>query len=465
MRGCRSRARARIATSSRASRGPRHLPDGGFAGYIGWAIDVTEHRRAEARLRESEARFQAFMNNSPATAFVKDEDGRLLYVNPTFEAAFDFRDRDWRGKTDLELWDEETARQLRHNDIAVLRSGQPLPVEETVRQKDGEHQWITFKFPFRDARGRLFLGGMGIDITERKKTEEQIRYLAFHDTLTGLPNRTLLMDRLTGVLAQAGREGREVAVIFVDLDGFKDINDTLAGDRLLQTVAERLSSVLRVGDTVSRLGGDEFLILLPSLKSAEDAGTVAHKVLAAIARPYVLDGQDLHVGASIGIAVYPRDDGDAETLIKHADAALYHAKGRGRSQYQFFDPAMDRRSRERMTLGGQLRRALEHGEMEVHYQPQIDVARGAMIGFEALLRWRHPKHGYVPPARFIPIAEDIGLIGTLGGSPSTTSAPAIRALPISSAFPSTGSRSTRPSCATCRTMARLCAPSLPWQRP
>ncbi len=397
--------------------GPRYLPDGSFAGYIGSAIDVTEHRQAETQLRESEERFAAFMNNSPATAFVKDAEGRLLYINPTFERAFDFKERDWRGKTDFELWDEDTARQLRSNDAAILRSGEPLPVEETVRQADGEHQWITFKFPFRDRNGALYLGAMGIDITERKQAEQRARFLAFHDTLTGLPNRSLVLDRLKGILAQAERERREAAVLFVDLDRFKDINDSLghsAGDRVLQQVSARLRPALREGDTVARLGGDEFLILLPRIEAAEDAGRVAQKLIETIGAPYLLEAQELRVGASVGVSLYPRDGRDPDTLIKHADAALYHAKNKGRNQYQFFDRAMDARAHERLALSNQLRQALERGEIEVHYQPQIDVPSGAVVGLEALARWKHPERGYVSPGIFVPIAEDSGLIAKLG---------------------------------------------------
>jgi diguanylate cyclase (GGDEF)-like protein len=242
-------------------------------------------------------------------------------------------------------------------------------------------------------------------------------YLAQHDSVTDLPNRTLLKDRLTQAIASACRHQQELAVLFLDLDRFKYINDSLGhaiGDRVLQSVAQRLRACVRASDTVSRQGGDEFVILLSQLTHAQDAAVSANKILVALAMPHRIDQHELHLTASIGIVTYPDDGTDAETLMKHADFAMYHAKDAGRNNYQFFELDMTERAGERQSLENGLHHALERREFELYYQPKMNLATGAVIGVEALIRWRHPERGLVSPAQFIPIAEECGFIVPIG---------------------------------------------------
>jgi len=240
---------------------------------------------------------------------------------------------------------------------------------------------------------------------------------AEHDALTGLPNRLLLNDRLGQAVALAERHGCQVAVLFLDMNGFKHINDSLGhsiGDKLLQSIGARLANCVHAPDTVSRYGGDEFVVLLSEMRKPEDAAVAARKLLEALAETYSIDGRDLHVGTSIGVSIYPDDGLDVETLIKNADLAMYQAKENGYQSYQFFRPAMNVRAVERQSIEEHLRRALERQELTLHYQPKINLGTGAIIGAEALLRWTHPVRGAVSPAQFIPVAEDCGLILPIG---------------------------------------------------
>ncbi|MHB1290561.1 MAG: putative bifunctional diguanylate cyclase/phosphodiesterase [Sulfuricella sp.] len=248
-------------------------------------------------------------------------------------------------------------------------------------------------------------------------TKAQLDHLAHHDVLTDLPNRILLQDRLGQAIELARIQGRQLAVMFMDLDQFKHINDSLGhavGDQLLQSVAQRLVDCVPHSDTVSRQGGDEFVLLLPYIKHAEDAALSAQKMLAALALPHRIDRHDLHIGASIGISIYPDDGEDAETLIKCADSAMYHAKESGRNNYKFFEQSMNVRAVERQSIESGLRRALERQEFVLYYQPKINLQSGAIVGVEALIRWQHPQRGLLSPAQFIAIAEDCGLILPIG---------------------------------------------------
>ena len=245
----------------------------------------------------------------------------------------------------------------------------------------------------------------------------QMDHLIHHDVLTDLPNRILLLDRLTQGIELARRQSRQLAVMFMDLDNFKHINDSLGhavGDQLLQSVARRLLACVRHSDTLSRQGGDEFLLLLPAIEHAEDAALSAQKMLLALVPPHAIELHDLHIGISIGISIYPDDGHDAETLIKCADTAMYYAKESGRNNYKFFESSMNVRAVQRQSIEASLRRALERQEFVLHYQPKVNLESGVMVGVEALIRWQHPEHGLLLPGQFIPIAEDCGLILSIG---------------------------------------------------
>jgi diguanylate cyclase (GGDEF)-like protein len=273
--------------------------------------------------------------------------------------------------------------------------------------------------------------GMGLGMViwlleeERQATKdaaERIEHLAFHDTLTGLPNRELFRDRLTQAVQLAQRDAHQIAVFFLDLDRFKVINDSLGhsvGDQLLRLVAQRLKNVLRESDTVTRIGGDEFTILAPRVRGQDDAVVIARKVRGAFASPFVVDGREMFVTTSIGVSLYPSDGEDPDTLLKHADSAMYLAKSQGRDVFQLYTPSTDRRALEkhaleRFTLEHALRKAAANGEFEVHYQPIVALETGRIEAVEALLRWRHPEHGFIPPSEFIPLAEATGLITGIG---------------------------------------------------
>ncbi|MCX7596675.1 MAG: EAL domain-containing protein, partial [Fischerella sp.] len=252
---------------------------------------------------------------------------------------------------------------------------------------------------------------------QRQKVEEMIRYQALHDLLTGLPNRLLFNEQLARALPNASRMKESLAVMFLDLDRFKTINDTLGhtlGDRLLQGVAQRLRDSLRAGDTVARWGGDEFTILLPRVNYVEEVVQVARRILQALETAFHIEGHELYVSASLGIALFDEHSPDAETLIQHADAALYHAKDEGRNNYQFYTTSISSKTPEILTLEKSLRHALERGEFVVYYQPRVSIATGKITGLEALLRWEHPEMGLVAPNIFIPLAEESGLIVPIG---------------------------------------------------
>ncbi|MBI2745618.1 MAG: EAL domain-containing protein [Burkholderiales bacterium] len=361
---------------------------------------------------------QTIIRSSPFAIYTRDRRGIVTAWNPAAEKLFGWRAEQILGKPLLTVphdKEQETA-ELRDR----VLSGESIIDLEVQRQKqDGTlFDLSTTLAPLRDASGTV-TGYLAIatDITARKAAEQQVEFLAYRDVLTGLPNRLLLQDRFGQAIAHAERSHSKVALVFLDLDNFKTINDSLGhavGDALLREIARRLGECVRETDTISRQGGDEFLLVLSDLAGTEAIPPVLLKIRERLQSPFTVDGHELTTSASIGVALYPDDGRDFETLLKKADTAMYRAKDAGRNHYRFFDEQMNVEAVEHLHLKSGLRRALAQGEFELYYQPQFELASGRVVGVEALLRWHHPEAGLIPPARFIPVAEDSGLIVPIG---------------------------------------------------
>ena len=380
-------------------------------------FDALTQARIESDARAQE--LQSILDACPlAIAIIRD---RIVQrANPAFERMFGYTLDEVTG-TSVERYylSHQEFKSAGRRIADAIANGRVARIEQILRDRKGRAFWANIYArlldPAAPEKGPVVLIE---DISERKASEDRIRYLAEHDVLTGLPNRMLFNDRVGTAIERARRDKRKVALLFLDIDRFKNINDSLGhqtGDRLLQQVAERLKLNLRGSDSVGRPGGDEFAVLIPDIGDAENAARIATKLLEILSRPYAIDEHRLVVTASIGIALYPDDGEDLTTLSRNADAAMYHGKESGRNAYRFFHADMNTRVLERLQLEGALRQAIENGDFQLHYQPQIDSNNGAMIGVEALLRWHHPEQGMISPGRFIPVAEESGLILPLGG--------------------------------------------------
>jgi len=376
-------------------------------------------RRRKDVLRADDEAFRALVQHSQDIITVHDPQGITLYESPSASRLLGYPPGALVGRIPFDSIHPKDVVGTRDAFARLLEGeGPKTPVEFRFRHAQGH--WI-----YLEALGSNLIDHPGIrglvitsrDVSERQKAEKRAQYLAQHDGLTGLPNRLLMQDRLHQAISQARRGGGLVALMFVDLDRFKTVNDSFGrviGDTLLKEVAQRLTACLRDTDTVARLGGDEFTIMLPDATNAQGVGEVAQRVLSEFARPFSDGEQELYVSASIGISLFPRDGSDPDELVKHADRAMYSAKDSGRNSYRYFTEDLNREVHEKVILESGLRRAIERGELRLLYQPKIDLASHKIIGAESLVRWQHPKLGLILPERFIPVAEESDLIVQLG---------------------------------------------------
>jgi len=377
---------------------------------------VTERRYGEQSLRESEKRYRHLFEQNLAGVFRATLSGEILECNPVAAMLFGYDSPEEALNFDLKhLFGDDLEPFLARLTGSELDANREI----MLRRKAGDAVWamLSLRLVEHESGKGGVLQGTLVNITERKLAEDRVQSLAYFDSLTALPNRTLLRDRLSQALAAARRSGEMVGVLFLDLDHFKMINDSLGhsiGDDLLKEVSERLKASVRDEDTVARLGGDEFVIVLSKVKDIKSIFVVADKFIDKMTGEFIVQGHTLRIGCSMGISIFPDDGADAETLIRHADSAMYSAKGIGRNNYQFFTASMSEQALERLSLENALRLAIDNRELFLMYQPQVDVVSGNVIGLEALLRWQHPKLGLVPPDRFIPVAETSGLILPIG---------------------------------------------------
>ncbi len=387
-----------------------------MADFLSLAMETRERQKAQVALSESEDKFRILSETTDSIIVVFRD--QFLYTNPAFQRISGYSDEELRQRGLVDLIHSDSQQIVEHL-VAQYRQGidENIREEIRIRDKQGKEHWLFLTSGLIQFEGKLAGLATAFDITERKQIEDQLRHQAFHDKLTGLPNRALFVDRLEHAVARANRCERRFAVLFIDIDRFKPINDSLGhlvGDKLLQEIAARLQRHLRAEDTITRLGGDEFTILLEGLQTSEYAILVAEKVQQVIAQPFVISGHEVNVTASIGIALGNDSDQRAENILRDADIAMYRAKCAGKGRYAIFDSAMHERALTLLQLEGDLRHAIEHHEFELYYQPIIELQTGRIHGFEALIRWNHPQRGLVPPVEFIPIAEEIGLITDIG---------------------------------------------------
>jgi diguanylate cyclase (GGDEF)-like protein/PAS domain S-box-containing protein len=383
-----------------------------MAKIVGIAI---ERRKDEEELQLASTVFQA----SPEAIVITDADNKIVAVNPAFTHITQYEAYEVIGHDPKLLSSGEQGKEFYQAMWAAIQTFGSWQGEIVNRRKNGENyaEWLTIntvRNENNDVRQRIAIFS---DITDKKRSEEIIWRQANYDILTGLPNRRLFHDRLVQELKREGREQVSLALMFIDLDHFKEVNDTLgheAGDNLLTQASKRIAGCIRESDTLARLGGDEFTIILPGLADPKRLGTLADTIIQVLSRPFMIGETTAYVSASIGITLYPQDANNLSSLLKNADQAMYVAKGRGRNQYSYFTSSMQETAQTRLQLSNELRRALDGGQFEIYYQPIINLGTGLPAKAEALLRWHHPQQGPISPSVFIPLAEEIGLINDIG---------------------------------------------------
>jgi diguanylate cyclase (GGDEF)-like protein/PAS domain S-box-containing protein len=398
---------------------PLHDRVGEPVGFVGSLEDVTTAVEALRELAAREAEYRMLAENSSDFLARHAPDGTYRYASPACLAITGYAPPELIGTSPFEHVADDDRARVAEAHQRMLHDEAPVTVAFRLRRKDGELRWFeTTTRAVRAAEGEVReLVSVTRDISERKQAELELSHAALHDSLTGLPNRVLFLDRLELALLRTERHAGSIAVLFCDLDRFKMVNDSLghdAGDRLLVDVGQRIGSALRPSDTVARFGGDEFTILCEDVAGEIEAATIAQRIVDVFREPFLIEDNEVFLATSLGIAV-ARGAGDiAENLIRDADAAMYRAKDRGKGRYEIFDEEMRADAVTRLETESELRRALERGELRLHYQPEVDLATGAIVGFEALIRWEHPVRGLILPAEFMPLAEETGLAVPIG---------------------------------------------------
>lgn len=384
---------------------------GNFLNFIGTLQDITLQQRTEQEMRQ----LYLALDQIADVVMITDTKGFVTYVNPAFTTTTGYESEEIIGKKPALLKSGIHKKEFYSNLWSIVSKGGVFKDIIVNRKKSGDlyYEEKTIS-PLKDSQNHItHYIATGRDITNRMKDQERLYHLAHHDALTGLPNRSLLHERLEQIVARGRWNNRKAAILLLDMDRFKVINDTLGhdvGDRLLESMAERLQHCVREGDTVARLGGDEFAIVLNDLKDAQDVPNLAEKILASIATPFQLEKQELFITTSIGISVYPKDGEDSHTLLKNADVAMYQAKAKGKNNYQFYTASDHARAQRHLMLETELRKAIDNNELTLAYQPQVELKTHQISGFEALLRWQHPSLLTIPPCDFIPLLEETGLI-------------------------------------------------------
>ena len=398
------------------------LDDPAVRGVVLTSRDVTERKEAEENLRQAEQRYRTLVEQIPAVTYIDpvDDPDTSLYTSPHIEQMLGYTPQEWQTQ---KVWPkclhpEDRERVLAADKRFEAGGSEPFREEYRLLAKDDSVVWVREEAVLvRDEAGEpLYWQGVFYDLTERKALEERLHYQALHDPLTDLPNRRLFMDRLGQALRRTRRWHHQVAVLFMDLDGFKVVNDSLGhevGDFLLTVVAQRLWRCLRPEDTLARFGGDEFVMLIEALDDPVQAVQVAERITEELRSPFIMEGRDLYVIASIGISLGDARTHDTDDLLREADTAMYRAKDEG-GDFRVFNPAMYERAFTRLEVENDLRRAIEQEEFVVHYQPMVDLQTGELWGMEALVRWDHPERGLLEPSEFVPVAEQSGLVIPMG---------------------------------------------------